>query len=222
MFADQTREVVYAWKNRPIAFSLHGNVTPEAQYDFDTLRHELNEISDTELIALSSPSSAGDVRVLFSTEGHHEFIRYYRNLFKSEFGEEEFRKWDAEGAFDFPYNAANPCFGFGLYDPKEFFQGDFSKHNSPKIGLISIGNTKLRSRAEVLSCMREEMAHLALFIPDYFVENADESIFNINPIDGSSDDFTQLDRELIKFLANHEVRHLNRNDLEALYRIEME
>ena len=207
MSADPTRSIVYGWPEWPVQIFVSGDLGIQTMDDVERVLAEINNIAGLTVAATGQNEDTALIHVILSDVGHTRFEEHYSEFFKTRFGDAEFDKWDAIGGFQFPFKPQHPCFGFGLYDPEDFAIPGYVATHSPYLGMTSIGNLSVDNWTNLEWCLREELAHLIFFIPDYPVEDADESIFNSNPVHGAREDFSGQDKELLRFLAIHRVRN---------------
>lgn len=217
MFADPTREVVYSWGKFPVNLYVGGDLSVQRRRALNVVVNEFDELAGKPIIHEIADITKADIMLVFSENNSQQFEYEYENYFRRIFGEREYRYWEQKNAFSFPYQPQHPCFGFGLYHPSEFKIPGFAKNNTPSTGWISLANMTVNEELTI-PCLREELAHLIFFIPDFEVDDPNESIFNSNPHRDARQDFSDLDIDLMRFIANHSIRHMNRTQFKEALR----
>ena len=216
MFADPSRSVVYGWSQWPVRLVLRGEPSEADRAAVEDLVAELNDIVSGNAAIIVDDDLLADVFMVFSPQGHELFEEFYGSLFIDRFGREEFDKWKSIGGFTFPFIETNPCFGFGLYHPEDFTVEGFVAQNSPSLGLISIGRTSDFGATTREACIREELAHLIYYIPDFVADHPDDTIFNANALDGATESYSEFDIQLMDFLFHVPVQHADPEHLRSL------
>ena len=218
MSADKSREVVYSWGSWPVRLSLSGDVDAEKVRDVLEVIDEINSIVGGRAIALVEPEDKSEIIMVFSQNDHNAFEDKYSSFFIEEFGESEFRKWNKIGGFSFNFNERHPCFAFGLYHPADFKTEDYVQNNTPSQGFISIGNVKNMSNETYDTCIREEIAHMTFFIPDFEGERRIDSIFNSSRTRNFHSTFSDFDSKLMRLIFTSDIRHVNYKELRDIVR----
>jgi hypothetical protein len=155
---------------------------------------------------------APKILIIVSQNGLEPFERTYEDFFFNQFGSSETSHWKLKGAFNFREDPAVQCFGFGLYNPVSYEINGFTNLNKPDVFIISFHNFSRLPSIEKLGCAREELAHAIFFVRDFDFVDPNFSIFNATALDGAIEDFSNFDKKLIKFIAEHrQIIGMNRN-----------
>jgi hypothetical protein len=215
--SDQTREVVFAWPSFPVDIHFEKNSEDDLGELLEAVVSEISNIAGRKIVSYASRDLA-KIHIIFSKDDWKMFYAYYGDFFKYTYGEEEFNYWREKGAFDFPIADEHPCFGFGITSPDKFSRAGYTRLNTPDFFLIGILESSTQSRSDYMACLREELAHALFFIPDYKVNDWQESIFNSNATTPELMEFSNFDKDLIRFLANTSLRHVHYGQLGNLVR----
>ncbi len=219
LFSDKSRDVLYYKAKQNYTLFVAGDVTPELVKFTDSVFEEIGQITDgTVQISFTRNIDDADIFLVFSANGNKKFEDEYANLFEYFFGKAAFDYYDGLGAFLFPFNPQNPCFGFGLYDPDNFEKSNYVRQNSPMIGVISIGNIKNVEEAFLSQCLREEIAHLVFYIPDFEIKKGSDSIFNSNVVHDERNTYSDFDRSLMYYMAkNPRISGMTKNEFDEYF-----
>lgn len=197
------RRVVYAWPELPTQVFLDGTWSEEAKHALDEVLLEINDAARQIVVETTQSSKDAKFHLVLSDEGHREFEDHYAAFFQREFGMSQFKVWDQIGGFSFPYSPNHPAFGILLFDPIDVEDTEYVDLNTPPFAMISVGSVSGMPMPFFKSLLREELAHVVFFIPDFVVADGTDSIFNANLVPNDREDFSQFDRQLMAFLATH-------------------
>lgn len=217
MTSDETRDVVFAWPSFPVSVHVEGQPGSELLELVEESTSEISNIAGRQVMYHAGGDLA-EIHVVLSINDWSDFFKYYEGLFMRKYGAEEFIYWKGRGAFDFPIADEHPCFGFGITSPEKFSQAGYTRSNTPDFFLIGILGASSRSSSDYMACLREELSHALFFIPDYSVDSWQDSIFNSNATTPELTEFSDFDRDLVRFLANASLRHVNYEQLKNLAR----
>ncbi len=209
LFSENSRDVVYGWPCSPLTIIINEETSRSVMRKIKKTVTEITRITDVQLLTQtendwvieSAPCSKIFLGV--SPSGLMGFERFYSDIFRKTYGDGAYEHWAEQGAFEFTYSAQHPCFGFGVYETQDFLTDGYIHRNPPDIFMIGVGDALFLGSKLLNHCLREELAHVAFFIPDRPVTQSDESIFNANPMEDAIDEFSLRDRQLMRFIASN-------------------
>lgn len=161
---------------------------------------EIEELSNKK-IRISDVKNDANLFLIFSLDNHKSMNEFFREFHTEKYGNNIFNKI-GEQPPNFHYKSTNPCFFIGT---KSLDGKKSENHNEIEFGFISIGNIQGKNTMSILHCLREELAHAVFLIPDFEVKHGKESIFNSNLVKNSTEEYSRLDKALIK--AIYEIEH---------------
>jgi hypothetical protein len=217
IFVDGFMERIFYWECRPVTVVIDDQMTERQKNDVRQILDEMEAITGGTFGLIRWNDAGSDecekVFIAVSPTRHFYFENFYSDVFKEIFGDDEFEYWSKKSAFEFPFIEKNPCFSFGLYQTDDFRQENFNVKSTPHIGMAAVGHAAILDKKMYMHCLREELAHMLFFIPDRYVEDGRETIFNLNPVDDEIHDFSAKDRFLMRFIyQNPEIAGMDRDE----------
>jgi len=204
MFEEEQRLKLYKWDSYPVAVFAVGATDAQTNALVRTIK-QINTVAGTTVLELSDIRNKEiGVSVVFSQVGSFEYGEFFSAAFLERFGEKEHAYWDSYGDFDFPYSEETPCFMISIANDATFFSGHAGRKR-PDLAFVSVANAGKKSAIEMQSCLLEELAHAAFFIPDWYFYEPDLSIFNTKPFEDAIREYSEFDEWMIQTLMDERL-----------------